>query len=290
MPSLSEFREYLADLGLASGSIEVYERDMRVALNDRGVLARLKESELAPKTLRHILTAGRHWADFTEDLKLSKALKRIRLPPARRKGIRVPLEKPDLLELLDELKRSSLRAPVRAVIGLMAMRGLRIGDILRMEREQVHGALSSGQLVFQAKGRKFLSFKVISTFRQHLQQLADCKGTWGQVMDLVSPHAKRARLKAAKRAVERALKEISVACGIFGNHPHRLRRTYAVEYVRQLKGDPEALEKLRQHQQWSTIATALEYIDHARGEELDDPAQRIFEGASAPDASPRRRP
>jgi hypothetical protein len=44
-----------------------------------------------------------------------------------------------------------------------------------------------------------------------------------------------------------------------------------------MKGDPEAMVKLTQHMQWASMATAMEYIDHARGDELDVYAERIFE-------------
>lgn len=275
---MQEFRDYFADLGLTEGTVDVYVRDIQIALQSGGILARLKDAELAPKTLRHVLAAARHWADFTEDPKLGKALKRLRLPPARRKGIRVPIEKPDLLQLLEKLQEEELPSGIRPTIGLMAMRGLRIGDILRMEKAQVLEALSSGQLVFQAKGRKFLTYKVLATFRPFLQMLANQTAKWNAVQDLISPAAAPGKLRhrAAARAVARALTKLGVRCGIWGIYPHRLRRTYAVEYVRQLKGDPEALVKLQQHQQWASLNTALEYVDHARGDELDDPAEQIF--------------
>ena len=79
------------------------------------------------------------------------------------------------------------------------------------------------------------------------------------------------------RAVERNLVRLGVRAGIYDLYPHRLRRTYAVQYLRALKGDPEALMKLTQHMQWASMATAMEYVDHARGDELDAAAYKLFD-------------
>jgi hypothetical protein len=43
-----------------------------------------------------------------------------------------------------------------------------------------------------------------------------------------------------------------------------------------LTGDPEAILKLKQHLQWESLNTVMEYVDHARGQQLDDAAERIF--------------
>jgi integrase len=64
---------------------------------------------------------------------------------------------------------------------------------------------------------------------------------------------------------------------IEGVYPHRLRRTYATEYLRSMAGDPEAVVKLMQHMGWSNIATAMEYVNHQRGAELNAPAHRMFQ-------------
>jgi integrase len=54
--------------------------------------------------------------------------------------------------------------------------------------------------------------------------------------------------------------------------PHRLRRTYAVHFLDGVGGD---LEKLRQHMGWASIATAAQYVDHSRREELDAVAEQV---------------
>lgn len=285
----ADFEAWLLERGLSTETVDVYVRDLETARRAGGIgrvrpgaglLARLRSDEIAPKTKRHILAAARHWADFHEDTKLGAALNRLRLPPARRVKAKVPMQRAELFALLDELRAAKdLNPPVRAVIGMMAARGLRLGDVLRLTRQEIDAAIATGVLAYEAKGRRRLEFKVLKTYRPFLAQLAASPGAWARVSELVSPQAKtgKRRASAASRAVERALTRLGVRAGIFGLHPHRLRRTYAVEYLRGMTGDPEAVVKLTQHMQWAEMSTALEYVDHARGDELDGVAERMFE-------------
>lgn len=286
MADLAEFRAHLVKLGLTPGTIGVYLGDIRIAEEHGGILERLRSETLAPKTLRHILAAGRHWAEFAGDPELAKALHRLRLPPAIRAGTKIPLTRAQLFQLLDALAQDKQMAkPIKAVIGMMAARGMRIGDVLHLKRTEVEAALSDGTLTFLGKGRRYQSYKVLRVFRPFLETFMEGAAKWKVVADLVSPpagpekgaRAAEKRHRAATRAVERSLVKLGIRCGIFSLHPHRLRRTYAVEYLLQLQGDPEALIKLQQHMQWAKLETALQYVDHIRGAALDDPAEKIFD-------------
>ena len=278
------FEEWLAARGLGDGTKGVYTGDVRMAAAAGGFIARLTDDGLAPKTRQHSKAAARRWADFTGDEKLEAAIKQIRLPPAVRQKPKVPLEREQLFAIVDELDgpaKKYLDPEIRAVIGLMACRGLRVGDALRIRRDEIQRARDTGVLSHRVKGSKQLEFKVLKTYRRWVVQLADMAdaGSWNRVSRLVSPHAQddKTAQRAAARRVERGLFVLGRRLHILNLHPHRLRRTYAVEYLRSLKGDPEALVKLTQHLQWASMATALEYVNHARGDELDSYAERIFE-------------
>ena len=275
---LEPFRAYLGEFGLSPDTITMYVRDVDKALAI-GVRARLLGEDLAPKSKRHVRAALRHWAKFTDDKKLTAQLERMKLPAARRVTAKVPLEVKQLFELIDELDRQTyLGKPMTAVISLMAMRGFRCGDVLRLRREELAAAKESGVLNFVAKGDRRLEFKVLKTFRRPLMALLAQPGDWEFVRDLIAPSSKAAsRQRAAAMAVGRALTSVGVKIGIFGLHPHRLRRTYAVVYLRAMQGDAEALMKLTQHMQWASMATAMEYVDHARGSELDAVAETMFD-------------
>jgi len=263
---------------LAKTTAEMYAHDARSAA-ECGFKERLRDEALAPKTRHRILAAGRQWAKFREDAELAAGLSSFRLPPARRKKAKVPCERDQLFMIIDELAKADyLTEQMRAVIGMLACRGFRVSDVLRIERGELIQAKESRMLVYLAKGRRRLEFGLIKTWAQHAITLADMPGDWGRVEDLICPRAKPVtRRKAAVRAVQRSLNKLARRCEIPNVYPHRLRRTYAVEYLKHQKNDPEALLKLTQHMQWADESTALQYVNHVRGRELDEAAEKIFE-------------
>lgn len=275
---LRAFEGWLVQQGLASTTAEMYTHDARSAA-ECGFKERLRDETLAPKTRHRILAAGRQWAKFREDAELTAALTSFRLPPARRKNAKVPIDREQLFKIVDALPDADyLDLPMRAVIGMLACRGFRVSDVLRIQHDELNQAKESGMLVYLAKGRRRLEFGLIKTWSHHAIALADTPGDWARVEDLICPTAKpKTRRKAAVRAVQRALNKLAGYCDIPRVYPHRLRRTYAVEYLKHQKGDPEALLKLTQHMQWADESTALQYVNHIRGRELDEAAERMFE-------------
>jgi integrase len=273
---LDAFSSYLAEYALDPDTIDKYVGHVRRCYAGKGPIAQLK-SDLAPKTKRLVRAAIRHWANHTEDDELRKAVSKLRLPAPRRKTAKAPLDKLDLLELRTAIAKR-YRGPLLAVLRLMSDRGFRDGDVLRLERSHIAKALKSGRLTYEAKGRRWLEFTVIKTFRPWLELLVAETG-WETVAELISPKSgsEDAQHKSASRRVQRSLKRAAEDLGLEGVHPHRLRRTYCVEYLKAHKGDPEALMKLTQHMQWANATTALEYVDHVRGIELDRVAETIFD-------------
>jgi len=273
---LESFRAYLAEFGLASGSVDIYCHHVKRAYDKGSPIDRLK-SRLAPKTKRLARAALRHWADHTEDNKLRLAVNKLRLPAPRRRAAKVPLARAILMDVRQEIL-DTFNAPMRSVLRLMSDRGFRDGDVLRLQRTEVMSALKRGKLVYEAKGGRFLEFTVLRTFKPWLEELAHYP-KWGRVDELLCPRSKssRARRAAAARKVQRALEQIGETLEIDGLHPHQLRRTYCVEYLRAQKGDNEALMKLAQHMQWANMQTAMEYVDHLRGAELDTIAETLFD-------------
>lgn len=276
--ALQAFEAWLVDQGLASTTAEMYRHDARSAA-ECGFKERLRDETLAPKTRHRILAAGRQWAKFRGDADLAATLVSFRLPPARRKNAKMPVDREQLFKIVDELPNADyLDPPMCAVIGMLACRGFRVSDVLRIERGELIQAKESGMLVYLAKGRRRLEFGFIKTWSHYAVALADTPGEWTRVEDLICPTAKpKTRRKSAVRAVQRALNKLAGRCDIPKVYPHRLRRTYAVEYLKHQKNDPEALLKLTQHMQWADESTALQYVNHIRGRELDEAAERMFE-------------
>lgn len=268
---LERFADWLREYNKSDGTIDLYVTDVRRAwAASGGPLSRLRDRQLAPKTRRHILAALRAYAEYAEDGELLVALKKIKLPPARRVSPRPPMTSEQWYALQDTIDTAELAEPMRAVLGIMAVRGLRCGDVLRLTPREVRAALETGTLTYQAKGERWIEYTA-APIAKYLELLANERG-WKRVSDLISPKAVD-RPKAAHRAVMRHLRRCAARAGCDGHvHPHRLRRTYAVHFYGECGGD---LVALQEHMQWASLETARGYVDHSRREQLDKIAEKM---------------
>lgn len=279
---LDAFVGWLESRASGAGTIASYLAEAEAAeCSAEGWKRRVLDEKLAPKTRHRIRAAGRQWAAFIDDTQLDKDLKAIKLPVARRVTAKVPISHVQLISVVNELALADYLEPaMRATIGVLVCRGLRCGDMLRMLRSELVSAIETQVLAFEGKGKKRLEFPLVQPFSDHVAVLAAMPGSWNRVEDLIAPGSKSkkpgARRKSAAKAVERSLDAVASKCGIRGMYPHRLRRTYAVEYLLQLAGRPDAVELLRQHMQWEDVVTAMEYVNHARSGELSAASERIF--------------
>lgn len=254
------FKEWLEETGRSALTVRVYVA--MLALGERG----LRDADLAPKTRHTIRAALRAWAEFTEDQALVTRLRRLRLPAAKRQVPKPPIDSKDWKRL-----RSAIRAldptPETLVCGIMVDRGLRVGDVLRMKRSDIEDGLATGVLAFTAKQGKRLHYRV-KRITLHLEGLLSFK-SWKRVADLVVPHSTDP-IVAGRQRISRLLKSLASELGLDPKymHPHRLRRTYAVEFLKALGPDPRALPKLVAHMQWENVETAMEYVGYVSDEEL----------------------
>lgn len=270
---LEGFRSWLEADGRSSGTADLYVMNVRnCALDERGMTGRLTSGELAPNTLHTNLAALRAYATYTDDTDLLMRCKRIRLPAARRVKPKVPFEEPQWVALVFAIRAEpGLRDAVRAALEIIAVRGLRCGDVARLTRRQVANAVKVGTLSFMAKGRRQTEYDV-APIRGPLEVLRACGGDWDRVEDLIvtrRARSARARRKVATQLLSRTLGRIALRVQIADTHPHRLRRTYATGYLKRMHGDPQALTKLQRHMGWASPMTALQYVDAVDKGELD---------------------
>lgn len=261
---MDEFSEWLSvERGLAPRSVRVYALAVEAALKLKNPLLRLSDPDLAPKSKHVIKSALVAWARFNKDNELESRLKTVRLPPAQRVKDKTPFSSAELRQFARELDTADyVSDSIRAVIGIMLKRGLRIGDVFRLKRTEIIASLKSGSLWALGKGGKRISFRT-TTFEKFLRLLPLKDTTWDQVQDLIAPN-----YKTAHRHVDGGIKAIAEAAGMDYTeaHAHRLRRTVAVEFAKRVGGD---LEKLRQFMGWSSVLVAAQYVDHKR-DELED--------------------
>lgn len=290
---LQYFADHLARRGASPETIEQYLHQVsRSGLDDEGLprLDRLRSRALAPKTRRLILTVFRAYARFVDTVDSGAAaafrteLDDIRLPAAIRKKVQAPLPRPvyDLLrERIDET--GVISEPMRAELGIMANRGLRRGDVLRVTASEVRTALRTGVLAFQAKGERRMEFGVTSAWKKYVDLLADCfektdrRGVGKTVSSLIAKTTKAANMAVGRNLRRVALEiedEIEDAGLLISDvRPHILRRTYATEFYQACGKDPV---KLQSHMQWAQISTAMGYVDFVNREELDDVAENML--------------
>lgn len=280
--SLEKFGQWLVDMGRSPGTVRLYPLLVGAcARHEDGITGRLVAGELEPKSLHVNRAALRAWAEFAEDPDLEKRLKRIKLPPARRAKPKRELERERWKELAAAIKTTKLRDPMRATLLIMARRGFRSGDVLRLRKTEISHAIKSGTLSFAAKGNRRIEYKA-TPIMEALETLHAQRGDWNRVEDLlVSPRCLSTgfdRRRAAAAAVSRALVKVAEAISESGVHPHRLRRTYAVYFLHELRGDPQAMVKLQHHMGWDSLTTAAGYVDAVNRDELDEIGDRLTKG------------
>lgn len=274
------FTAYLERRGLAEGTVELYTSHVE---QDGGGLDRLRARSLAPKTRRLILGAFRAYGRYLKSKPatakkgdaLLAELSDIKLPAPVRKRVQKPLPRAVFDALREQIDTSpSIDDPMRVELGIMANRGIRRGDVLRLDKKTAASALKTGTMSYEVKGGRFLEFGVISTYRRYLELLVD---VWQPkavtLSDLIAPSEKSAKLRIG-RALRRVAREIDVEVDQEDVRPHVLRRTYATLFYEACGRDVRALMK---HMQWQQLQTAYSYIDYIEHEHLDDVAEQMLE-------------
>ncbi len=275
--NLDAFEAWILNRNRGEGTAESYKSQVRLsASSGRVSLARLaRSSSLAPNTKWQILAALKAWARWTKDDELKETLEDLRLPPAKRVAKKSPLTEKQWRDLIAHLREAEKVNDVhRVVIVIMALRGLRLGDVLRIEHHEVKSALSTRTLSAVAKGGKRREFSAVPI-------MADLKvltkyPVWERIRDLVGPAS--ATEKALGHRVRRTLKRHAAKVGIPSTHPHQLRRTFATQYLESMAGDPAALIKLQKYMDWSDLSTAARYVDAVDAVELNAAADRMVKG------------
>jgi len=273
---LGEFKDEILNNGCDPTTADLYAYHVKKAheANSKDLTARLRDPNLSPLTKRSIKAALVAWAKFREDVELEKRIKKIKLPAAVRKSVKMPLTRPEWESLLEVIDAGDY-SPAIIVIALMARRGFRIGDLLRMRRADVEAAVGKLKTIsFVAKGNRILQFGVTKNIEPLFRKLLD--QDWETVGQLISPNDDPAKsTRAAKMAVRRALAKCAEAAGIDSNvNPHRLRRTVAVYFLEKAGGD---LLKLKDWMQWVSLNVAAGYVDYQERKVLDAIGESIFD-------------
>lgn len=276
--NLERFKIWMLGRGRGEDTVRIYSSHLRKSAEDPKGLTHRLIGKLAPKTKRTNLAALAAWAKFSRDDELRAELEEIRLPPSRRMTAKFPLAVADWKKYIQHLRTSKMPMrdyALRHVMVIIAIRGLRCSDALRIRKREINAAIASGKLVFEGKRGKRTEFAA-TPMLDELRALSEIPGQWEFVREVVCPDSSMPARSAANR-VWRRMKSEAKKVGIKGVYPHQLRRTYATHFLEQLQGDPRAIIKLQKHMDWESMATAASYADAVDVGELDQVGGRMLD-------------
>ncbi len=280
--TLEGFHAWLCKRG-RSRSADQYRRVVKRWLNDPDEIeAKMTSSRFSPNYRRFLVACIRSWAKYTKDMDLAERLADIKLPAPVPKDVREPFgidEWFDIREAIDSDKY--LSDAKRLTCSIIALRGIRCGDILRLTRREINQALKTGILAYEGKGGRRQQYNA-EPMRAYLEELAQLRWSGGDcVRNLVSPGSdERKCQETAGRAIRQVFDQLAESLDIDPEdlYAHRFRHTYATYFLQQMKGDPEALFKLQQQMGWARLDTAANYLRRSRRAELDEVESRLLSG------------
>lgn len=271
---LADFAAWLRELDYAESTVRDTVREARHLLN-----------EGEGGTVR----AARRLAAYAADRQLpvpagAAALlrDRPRLPSGLHGGHRIQPRRRAAVSYSDEDWRALAHAIVEdeteeaRVLEVLAVTGLRIGDVLRLERRSLSEGLRLGTIVGVQKGGREWQRRVSAPWERLWE-------AWRRDTDSRHAHNVAGWIcptndsplpgDCAYKRVYRRLQELGQAAGVSGPiHPHRIRRTLAVMVLRET-GNVHLAGQLLNHRPGSPATQR--YVDELRPDEVAALEERI---------------
>jgi integrase len=278
---LADYRDWLLRRGRGR-SVDAYSRAVSRYLSDPDDFeAQLTSGRYSPNYRRFLAASVKSWARFSRDEDLIERLGDIRLPAPVAKEHREPFDMETWIEIRQEIAEAPYLQPgVRAVCSIVAVRGIRCGDILRVTRAEVVKALKTGILAYEGKGERRQKYSA-APMKPYLEDLEELfEGYEWRGKDLLVRHlvcksgAQDTAGKAVRRGFDRVADHLEVDRAEI--HAHKFRHTYATHFLQAMEGDPEAIFKLQTQMGWARLETAGNYLRRSRRDELDDIESRLL--------------
>lgn len=273
--SLAEFRSWLGRRGRSDGTQDQYVRAVRGLYRQPDPLARLTDRSLSACYRNHLATALRAWATFCKDEALGDSLEEIKLPHNARQSVRTPLSEEEWFGVLDALDADTDLDPMlRAVLLIIATRGLRCSDALRIQKGEIQRALKTGTLGFVGKGERRITYAA-SSVEGALRVLSTMPGPpETPVWSVLTAGKKETAARRVRKAVERLAERIGFDKGeLFA---HRFRHSFVNHLLEELRGDPRAAFLLQDAMNWASANTARNYVKRAEQHEIESLEQKMW--------------
>lgn len=165
---------------------------------------------------------------------------------------------------------STLGEPHRSALVLLLLSGLRIGDVLNMQRSAIREALKHGETVIVQKGgrERLWAPPAYAPLHHALRQLLAREG-WSKIGDLWAGNQ-----RTAANRIRKALAQVCRRAGVDYANPHRFRHAMATA-LNDAGVDPRTIQAVLGH---ANFATTTRYIQ-VTGRKQAEAAGKTLEAA-----------
>jgi len=276
---LDSFHAWLCKRG-RERSANQYCKVVRRWLDDPETVEAQMVGKQSPNYRRHIIACVRVWAQYTKDGELLLRLGDIKRPPPVARDVREPFELEEWFDIREAIDSDvKLDDAKRLVCSIIALRGIRCGDLLRLTKREINQALKTGILAYEGKGERRQQYNA-EPMRPYLEELAALRWRGERVRNLICPNSgdDEACQESAGRAIRLVFDKLAEDLEMPPEdlYAHRFRHTYATYFLQEMKGDPEAIFKLQQQMGWAKLDTAGNYLRRSRRSELDAVEEKLL--------------
>ncbi len=267
-----------------------YLRSRRLTLNPeeitpeivRGLVTHVQSTAVSAFTTRGYVQVIKGLFTWLEDEGYvdQNPIRRVKLPKTPRYVVK-PLEESQMHRLLAVINpRSAAGSRDLAIILLLLDTGMRLGELAGLTLAEGEAALRDGMLRVFGKGSRERLVPVGATAQNVLRRYLHLHRPQTHA-DALFVSASGQLLTA--EGIRQVVKRLAQQAGLQGVHPHRLRHTAAVTFLR-AGGDVFALQRILGH---STLAMTRNYVtltdtDVKAAHLRASPADRFYSGRARP--------
>lgn len=246
---LADYITYLQSKGIRDRSIVEYVRHVRRALAAGGDLAAPLRAAKSASAWQGAFAAVLHYAAFTGQGDLREVLCKAVPCPKRPPRETEPVQEQDWQKAI--LAAQQQPDPLRSVLEVLLMSGLRINDVLQITREAANKVIQYGSVKITQKGGRIREWAPSEDTTTPLQRLLALP-EWQTLQDLIAP----SHWKTAQNRLRKALAIVCQNAGVAYANPHRYRHTMATEMNEQ-GVDPRTMQKILGH---ASLQTTMKYV------------------------------